>query len=136
MASLENKDRIVLLAILTIPASNNSSLDHTPAATPKRPEAKYVRGDVLAGYDSIMIATAEDAFTGTITVRALVDNDADPEVEGNYATVQSPPGTDVAIAAQKAIVLTATPFPALAVFSSGSEADIATFFVYGVQDHA
>lgn len=136
MASLANQDRIVLIGILTIPAANNSSLDHTPAPSPKRPEMKYIPGEALAPYDSILIATAEDAFTGAITVRVLADAAADPEVEANYVTLQSPPGTDVAIAAQKGIVLTATPFPALAVFSAGVEADVAQFFVYGVQDHA
>jgi len=135
MASLEYQDRVQLIAILTIPASGNSSLDGAVAATPKRPHAKYVRGDDIALYDSLFIVTTEDAFTAVITVRALADAAADPEVEANYATVQSPPGTDVAIAAVKGIVLTATPFPALAVFSAGVEADAAEFFVYGVQDY-
>lgn len=134
MASLEVQDRVHLLAILTIPSGQSSSLAHTPAATPKRPEAKYVRGDVMAPYDSLLIATTEDAFTGTITVGVLADAAEDPEVAANYVTLQSPPGTDVAIAADKGIVLTATPFPALAIFSTLAEGDVATFFIYGIQD--
>ena len=136
MATLEVSDRVVLIAILTIPSGGDSSLDGAVASTPKRPHAKYVRGDDIAGYDSIFITTTEDAFTGTIiTVRALADSAADPEVEANYVTVQSPPGTDIVLAVTKGIVLTATPFPALAIFSNGVEADAASFFVYGVQDH-
>jgi hypothetical protein len=138
VAQLEYQDRIVLIGILRIPSGGNSSIDFTlpTPASPKRPFAKYLPGNALAPYDSLLIATDEDVFTAAITVRVLVDAAADPEVEANYVTLQSPPGTDVTIAALKAIVLQATCFPALAIFSAGAEADDATFFIYGVQDNA
>lgn len=122
--------RVALIAVLKIPAGQTTTLAHTPAGGVSQ-EAKYVESAQLAGFKSVMIATPEDALTGVVTVRALYDHRADETNAANYVTVQSPPGTDVAIAATKAIVLTEVPFPAFILVSTLAEADEVVFYVYG-----
>lgn len=120
--------RVVLIAILKIPAGQNSTLDYTPTVAP---EAQYVESAQLAGFKSIMIATPEDVLTGAVTVKVMYDHRLNQLDEASYLALQSPPGTDVTIAALKAIVLTEVPFPAFILQSAANEADEVVFYVYG-----
>lgn len=120
--------RVVKIGVLKIPSGQNSSLDN---ASPASGEFKYISSVQLAGFKSVMVATPEDVLTGAVTVKVLYDHMADETAEASYVTLQSPPGTDVAIAAVKAVVLTELPFPAFIVQSAGTEADDVFFYVYG-----
>lgn len=76
---------------------------------------------------------APAVLTGTVTAESadLFPNEivaSTPGVE-NWSTIQSPPGTDVAIAADKVTVLTAAPFPQFRLASSLAEAATRTFVV-------
>jgi hypothetical protein len=67
------------------------------------------------------------ALTGVTTLETgISDDDAT-----SWRTVQSPPGTDVAIAALKAIPLTEIPFPTLRIHSTLAEAADRVFTVWG-----
>ena len=68
---------------------------------------------------------APAALTGTITV-ASGDSDDDG---ATFNVVQSPPGTDVTVAAAKTTVLTEVPFPTMRLQSGGVEAGTRTFVV-------
>jgi len=117
--------RAVLIAELQLPAAATpSTLDGAGAQT-------FV-GNEMQGFSSIFIAI-DPASTpvGTITVMALWDPSVDETSIANYVTVQSPPGTDVAIAADKGILLKDLPFPALVLKSDMTEDDIVKFNVFG-----
>lgn len=70
---------------------------------------------------------APAALTGVVTLQTG-DSDSD---SATFVTVQSPPGTDVAIAAGKAIPLTEIPFPTLRLNSTLAEAADRVFTVWG-----
>lgn len=48
----------------------------------------------------------------------------------NFVTIQSPPGTDVTVDADKATVFTVTPFPQFRLHSSIAEASARTFIAW------
>lgn len=64
--------------------------------------------------DAVLIM-APDALTGTLTVQC------GPNADGNFVVLQSPPGTDITLAAGKAIVITDVPYPKIAVISAAAE---------------
>lgn len=70
---------------------------------------------------------APATLTGAITLES-----ADEDVDGaTFDTVQSPPGTDIAVAAGKSIVLTDKPWPRIRLHSAGVEAAERVFAVWG-----
>jgi hypothetical protein len=89
--------------------------------------------DEFGAFDAIAIISDGTAQVGTVTLAALKDITLDTELDASYATVQSPPGTDVAVAADKAVVITAMPFPAIRLESSGTEIADQTYYVYGIR---
>ena len=70
-----------------------------------------------------MSIQAPDTLTGTVTATSGND-DIDT---ATFATIQSPPGTDVALAADKTTVFTIAPFPRFRLKSSIAEASARTF---------
>lgn len=77
---------------------------------------------------SLCIACTAAALTGTNTLQSNEKEDG----SGTWVTVQSPPGTDVTIAALKAVPLTGVPFMALRIHSSvANEGGTKTFEVTG-----
>lgn len=90
-------------------------------------DTNVISCDEFRGASELMIC-APAALTGTITLMSASANDsATPAL----VTVQSPPGTDVTIAAAKGIVLTAFPFPGIALHSSSNEVADRAFPVWG-----
>jgi hypothetical protein len=83
--------------------------------------------EVWKGCNAIIIACDESALTGTVTVQMLTTDGG-----STYATLQSPAGTDVAIAAAKAIMLDVLAFPKIRLHSSGAEAGARVFQLWGV----
>lgn len=81
------------------------------------------------GYAEVVITTAEDAFTGTITVEFSLQNGT------TFVTAQGPDGAggfaNIALAAASSIVVTVRG-PVLRLNSSGTEADAVTIEVYGI----
>jgi len=73
--------------------------------------------------DSFTIGCLAAALTGTVTVEISLDDGE------NYHGFQSPPGTDVAIAATKAITILAPAWTHIRVKSSSAEAIDRTFQV-------
>lgn len=63
-------------------------------------------------------------ITGTITVQVSPN---DPPSTTGFVTLQSPPGTDIAVAASKAITIVAYSYKQLRIHSSGAEAAERTF---------
>jgi hypothetical protein len=93
----------------------------------------YLTADEIGKYDALMIVCDEAALTGTVTLAVIKDLANDDETaDVSWATLQSPPGTDVAIAADKAVVVTDLPAAAIRLESSAAEAADRTFFVYGL----
>ena len=76
---------------------------------------------------SLSIQCTAAALTGICTV---VTNTAEDQ-SGTTTTVQSPPGTDVAIAALKAVPLSGVPFCALRIHSAAAEGAQRVFEVWG-----
>lgn len=76
--------------------------------------------------ESICIMVQESALTGVCTVEVGSTKEGD-----NFSTLQSPSGTDVAIAADKAIQILAPGFPSFRIHSAGTEAEDRTFIVWG-----
>jgi len=87
--------------------------------------------DVYGNFSAISIISDGTAQVGTITLAALRHYTLDETNDANWATIQSPPGTDVTIAADKAIALTALPFAAIRLESSGTETSDQVYYVYG-----
>ena len=67
---------------------------------------------------------APDTLTGSITLYSGSD-----EAGTATAAVQSPPGTDVTVTADKTTVLTSAPFPSIQLVSSVAEAADREFIV-------
>jgi len=95
----------------------------------------YLTADDFAQFDAIMIV-GPATLTGTITLATINDPASDETQDASWVTVESPPGTDIAIAADKAIVLTHLPFVAIRLESDGTEGDDRTFRVYGWRTRA
>ncbi len=106
------RTKVVRLGTLTIPAGQ--------AASPS------LAADLYGRFDSISIAAPAVLTNASIKVRAAQD---DPPTQ--WGDVQSPPGTDVVLAAGKTIVLTAFPFPHFRLEGAGTEAADRVFVVYG-----
>lgn len=111
-----------LIATLTIPSGQDAS--------------QLVTADTYSGMEALSVVTLETAFDGTITVETMGDPDADETVDANWAAIQSPPGTDVVVAAQKAVALTITPFVAIRIKSSVNETATRTLYLWGQRRHA
>lgn len=82
-------------------------------------------GDSLRNARAISIQ-APAALTGTVSLQSADD---DLPSGTTFATVQSPPGTDITIAAGKTTVLTALPFPRVRLQSSVNEGGTRVFVV-------
>lgn len=77
---------------------------------------------------SLEIACTSAALTGTNTLQSNHKQDG----TGTWVTVQSPPGTDVTLAALKGVVIQAMPFMALRIHSSvANEGGTRVFVVTG-----
>jgi hypothetical protein len=92
--------------------------------------SNYLTADDYAQFDAVCLV-APATLTGTITLATIDDPASDETNDANWRTVESPPGTDITIAAGKAVVLTALPFIAFRLESDGTEAGDRTFRVYG-----
>jgi len=87
--------------------------------------------DVFAKYRSLSLSGPSAALVGTITLEGLRSVDDDETADASWVTIQSPPGTDVAIAQDKSIVLSTLPFAALRLASSATETNDRTFTLWG-----
>ena len=83
--------------------------------------------DAFGRCRSLSIQCVEAALTGVCTVQTNSAADG----SGTWTTVQSPPGTDVAIAALKAVVVLGVPFGALRIHSAAAEGAQRVFEVWG-----
>lgn len=86
--------------------------------------------DEFGEFEEIMIV-APASVTGTITVEINRDPTADETNDAQWATFQSPSGTDVSIAADKAIQIHRPAAYALRLSSTLSTSDV--FTVFGVR---
>lgn len=112
MATPIETRKFVLLATLSIPNAGTDS--------------PVLVGDVYRAFGALCIM-APAALTNGITVQVATTDIAAP----TFATLQSPPGTDIAIAAGKAVVLTAFPFAQFRIHSAGAEGTQRDFQVWG-----
>lgn len=85
-----------------------------------------ISGRVLRTLKSLSI-TAPAALTGTITIQTPDGIGTSP----TFFALQSPPGTDITIAASKTIVITSLPMHGIRVNSGSSEGAERTFQVFG-----
>lgn len=76
---------------------------------------------------SLSIQCVSAALTTVCTLRTNSTED----VTGTWTTVQSPPGTDIAIAALKTVPVLGVPFAALRISGAGAEGGIRIFEVWG-----
>jgi hypothetical protein len=76
--------------------------------------------------ESLCILNTESALTGVCSIEIGNAREATA-----FATLESPPGTDVVIAADTAIVLNRPAFPSLRIHSAAAEAPGRTFVVWG-----
>ena len=90
-------------------------------------DSNSITRDQFGNCRSLSFICQEAALTGVVTVEV---GNAYPDPT-NWATLQSPPGTDVAIAADKCVPITAVPFPALRLHSASAEGAARTFEVWG-----
>lgn len=70
-----------------------------------------------------MSITTPAVLTGTITLQA----GSDDTTAATFTTVQSPPATDLTLAAGKTTVMTAAPFVCVRLHSGSAEASARTF---------
>ena len=94
--------------------------------------SSFIHGDEYAGFRGLLIV-APATLTGAITLATLADPTLDETADASWNTIQSPPGTDITVAAGKATVLTLAPFPAIRLESDGTEAADRQFKVYGIR---
>lgn len=80
-------------------------------------DSPVLDADVFGKFEAITVM-APATLTGTITVQVGVLDIVNP----TFDTLQSPPGTDVAIAASKAFTISPPCFPQFRLHSSGAEA--------------
>lgn len=76
---------------------------------------------------SLSIQCTSAALTGVCTLQTNSIQDQ----TGTNTSVQSPPGTDVTIAALKTVVVMGVPFAALSILSAAAEGGIRVFEVWG-----
>lgn len=88
-------------------------------------DSNELTSDSLRNCQALSIQ-APAALTGVVTVQSGSE-DAD---NGLFTSVQSPPGTDVTIAADKTTVLTTAPFPRIRLHSTLPEVATRTFIVW------
>lgn len=132
--SLPRSSRWHYIGVLYFDASvdPNASVFYPDGKAITEANAGILDANGLAIYDALMLVADEASFTGTITVAVLKDPADDYTQDASWATLQSPPGTDVALAADKAIILDAPiPAPALRLESSGNEAADRSIRLYG-----
>ncbi len=87
---------------------------------------------VYAQYRTVSIIADDTALTGTVAVEAYQLASKSIGSDASWSTVQSPPGTDVVVAAQKCIVLLASNFLALRMKSGSAELNAdKVFYLYG-----
>jgi hypothetical protein len=77
----------------------------------------------LIGAAAAITVVAPAALTGVCTIQ--IDDGS-----GNFRTAQSPPGTDIALAAGKAVVLPPAAMTNFRIHSAGAEAAQRDFTVY------
>src|SRR6478736_5751807 len=70
-------------------------------------------------------------LAAALTATCVVQTNSEQDGSGTWTTVQSPPGTDTAIAALKSIILLGVPFGRLRIHSSGAEAGNRAFQLWG-----
>lgn len=90
-------------------------------------DSAWLTRDDFGRCRSLSIQCLAAALTGTITIQTNSKQDG----TGTTTTVQSPPGTDITIAALKAVPLTSVAFLAIRVHSSGAEGGSRDFEVIG-----
>jgi hypothetical protein len=90
-------------------------------------DSNVITRDDFGRSKALSIACLAGALTGVCTVQINSERDG----SGTWATLQSPPGTDVAIAAGKAIMILSVPFGALRIHSAGTELAQRDFSVWG-----
>lgn len=89
-------------------------------------DSPVIDADLYGPFESITIM-APATLTGTVTVQV---GTTDAASGATFVTLQSPPGTDVAIAAGKAFSITPPNFPQFRMHSSGAEAAQRDFNVW------
>lgn len=88
-------------------------------------DSNAIDADEFGKYSALTIMGPSGALAGVVTVTVARDDSAAP----TYATLQSPSGTDLAIASGKAITIAPPCFPALRLHSTVNEN--VTFVVWG-----
>jgi hypothetical protein len=116
MAVRPQDRRVENLPDLVIPSSGDAS--------------NFLSADQFGRYESITIY-APGTLTGTISVQVLGNPEADETLDASWQDLESPPGTGVTIAADKAITISPLNAIALRLESSGTEAAQRTFKVTG-----
>lgn len=107
-----------------------TSLVFTVASDPNA--SNRIDADEFGKFDAITIGTLESTLTGTaITVEVLLDASADETADASWSTLQSPAGTDIEIAAGKAVTIKPPCALALRLKSNDDEASDRTFQVTG-----
>jgi len=85
-----------------------------------------ISGRILRTVESISI-TAPAGLDGTVTIQTPDGIGTSP----TWTALQSPPGTDIVIAASKTIVITSVPMHGIRVSSDASEDPAKIFQVFG-----
>lgn len=65
-----------------------------------------------------------------LTNAVVLQSSDSTDAAGTFATVQSPPGTDVSVAAAKTTVITAAPFNRIRMHAAGNEAAARDFVLW------
>lgn len=89
-------------------------------------DSAVLDADTFRKYEALTIM-GPAALTGTVTVQVGTTDASSP----TFVTLQSPPGTDVAIAAAKAITISPPCFPQFRMHSTGAEGADRTFVIWG-----
>ena len=89
-------------------------------------DSNVLNRDDFGRCESFVLISQDAALTNVCTLEC-----GNAVSATNWATVQSPPGTDVTLAADKAVPVTAAPFPSLRIHSAGNEGGARTWEVWG-----
>ena len=81
--------------------------------------------EVFGRCRSLSLMSLDAALTNVVTLAQGASDNA------TFKTVQSPSGTDVALAASKAVILLAVPFGSIRLIAAGNEAGTRTWEVWG-----
>ena len=111
-----NDPRHIALGTLVIPSAASAS--------------PFITSDAW-GMCDILTVHAPAALTGTVTLQVLKDETLDEAAAGSWTTLQQPAGTDVAVAANKAVNVVAPAGAALRLLSGGTEVADRTFYITG-----